>query len=92
MRRHLQELEELRQQRLRDLGGLALEMYRRDSFEARLLWDRAREVATIGEQAQRVQRGLEEGLTLDQVEARERDAPGTAQLAPPAPPAAPPSP
>jgi hypothetical protein len=68
LRRHLQELEDLREQRLRDLGGLALQMYRRDSFEAKLLWEKAGEVAAVEEERKRVQRGLEEGLTLDQLE------------------------
>jgi hypothetical protein len=68
LRRHLQELEELREQRLRDLGGLALEMYKRDSFEGKLLWGKAAEVAAIDDETKLVKRGLEEGLTLEQLE------------------------
>ena len=72
LRRHLQELEELREQRLRDLGGLALEMYKRDSFEGKLLWAKAAEVAAVNEETKLVKRGLEDGLTLDQFEALAR--------------------
>jgi hypothetical protein len=69
LRRHLHELEDLREQRLRDLGGLALEMYKRDSFEGKLLWGKAAEVAAIDDETKLVKRGLEEGLTLDQLQA-----------------------
>jgi hypothetical protein len=72
LRRHLHELEDLREQRLRDLGGLALEMYKRDSFEGKLLWAKAAEVAAVDEETKLVKRGLEDGLTLDQLEALAR--------------------
>lgn len=68
LRRHLRELDDLREERLRDLGGLALEMYKRDRFEGRLLWSKAAGIAAIDDEAKLVQRGLDEGLTLDRLE------------------------
>jgi hypothetical protein len=67
LRRHMRELDDLREERLRDLGGLALEMYKRDRFEGRLLWSKAAEIAAIDDEAKLVQRGLDQGLTLDQL-------------------------
>ena len=72
LRRHLRELDSLREERLRDLGGLALEMYRRDRFDRELLWSKAAEIDAIDDEAQLVQRGLDEGLTLDQLEEQAR--------------------
>ena len=68
LRRHLRELDDLREERLRDLGGLALEMYKRDRFEGRLLWSKAAEIAAVDDEAKLVQRGLDEGLTMDRLE------------------------
>jgi hypothetical protein len=68
LRRHMRELDELRDERLRDLGGLALEMYKRDRFEGGLLWSKAAEIAAIDDEAKLVRRGLEEGLSLRQLE------------------------
>jgi len=68
LRSHLRELEELREERLRDLGGVALEMYKRDRFVGKLLWTRAAEIAAIDDEAKLVRRGLDEGLTLEQLE------------------------
>lgn len=68
LRRHLRELEELREVQLRDLGGLALEMYKGDRFDGKLLWAKASEIAAVDDEAKLVRRGLEEGLTLGQLE------------------------
>jgi hypothetical protein len=68
LRRHLGELDELREERLRDLGGLALEMYKRDRFEGKLLWSKAAEIAAVDDEAKLVQKGLDEGLSLEQLE------------------------
>jgi hypothetical protein len=73
LRRHLEELTEAREDGLRDLGGLALEMYRREAFDGRLLWRKAAEVAAIEDEAALVRRGLEEGLTVAQLEELARD-------------------
>ena len=68
LRRHLRELEELREERLRDLGGLTLEMHRGEKLDRSLLWKPAAEIAAIDDEAQLVRKGLEEGLTLAQLE------------------------
>jgi len=47
LRRERRGLLQLREARLRDLGGLMLEMYRRDQFRQDLLVDRCTELATI---------------------------------------------
>ena len=47
LRRERRGLLQLREARLRDLGGLMLEMYRRDQFRQDLLVDRCVELATI---------------------------------------------
>src|SRR3954449_9427304 len=49
LRRERRGLLQLREARLRDLGGLMLEMYRRDQFRQDLLVDRCTELATIEE-------------------------------------------
>jgi hypothetical protein len=64
----MRELDDLREERLRDLGGLTLEMYKRDRFEGRLLWSKAAEIAAIDDEAKLVQRGLDEGLPLEKLE------------------------
>jgi len=38
---------EFREERLRDLGGLTLEMYKRDRFEARLVVERCAELVAV---------------------------------------------
>jgi hypothetical protein len=47
LRRHLRDLDEVREERLRDLGGLALEMYKRDRFNAGLVVERCAELVAI---------------------------------------------
>jgi uncharacterized protein YjiS (DUF1127 family) len=49
LRRERRSLLQLREARLRDLGGLMLEMYRRDQFRQDLLVDRCAELVTIEE-------------------------------------------
>jgi hypothetical protein len=80
LRRHMRELDGLRDERLRDLGGLALEMYKRDRFEGQLLWSKAAEIAAIDDEAKLVRRGLDEGLSMQQLEdlARRTKEPGGA--------------
>jgi hypothetical protein len=73
LRRHMRELDELRDERLRDLGGLALEMYKRDRFEGKLLWSKAAEIAAIDDEAKLVRRGIDEGLSMEQLEDLAKD-------------------
>jgi uncharacterized protein YjiS (DUF1127 family) len=47
LRRERRSLLQLRESRLRDLGGLMLEMYRRDQFRQDLLVDRCAELVTL---------------------------------------------
>jgi len=49
LRRERRALLQLREQRLRDLGGLMLEMYRRDQFRQDLLVDRCAELQQLEE-------------------------------------------
>jgi hypothetical protein len=49
LRRERRTLLQLRESRLRDLGGLILEMYRRDHFRQELVVDRCTELVTIEE-------------------------------------------
>jgi uncharacterized protein YjiS (DUF1127 family) len=49
IRRERRALLQLREARLRDLGGLILEMYRRDQFRQDLLVDRCGELVTLEE-------------------------------------------
>jgi hypothetical protein len=47
LRRERRALLKLREERLRDVGGLALEMFRRDSFREHVLHEQCAEVAAI---------------------------------------------
>jgi hypothetical protein len=49
-KKKLRELEELRENEFRELGSLALEMYRRGDFDLALLKQRTRELAEIDSQ------------------------------------------
>jgi hypothetical protein len=73
LRRHLRELDELREERLRDLGGLAVEMYKRDRFVGSLLWERAAAIVAIDDEARLVQRGLDEGLSRAELDELARE-------------------
>ena len=56
LRRERRGLLQLREARLRDLGGLMLEMYRRDQFRQDLLVDRCGELVTLEERLARARR------------------------------------
>jgi hypothetical protein len=49
-RKQLRELEERRDEGFRELGGLALEMYRRGNFDLDLLQKRAKDLAEVESQ------------------------------------------
>jgi hypothetical protein len=66
-RRHLEMLEPLLDESLRDLGARAVEMYNRDGFRADVLWARAAEVAAIEDEANLVRHAISERLTRDQL-------------------------
>jgi hypothetical protein len=71
LRRRLREIAEQREEQLRDLGGLALEMHKRDRFEPRLLSERAAEIAELDREAKLLRRALDERLTGVELEALE---------------------
>ena len=81
MRRRLREIAEQREERLRDLGGLAFEMHKRDRFEGRLLAEKAAEIGELDRDAELLRRALDEGLTLGELEA---PVEGGSKLGPPA--------
>jgi hypothetical protein len=74
MRRHLRGLEAQREESLRDLGGLTLEMYRRDRFNSKLLWSRAAELAAVDDEIRLIQRGLEERRSVAELQRIAREA------------------
>jgi hypothetical protein len=69
LRRRLREIAGQREEHVRDLGGLALEMHKRDRFEPRLLSEKAAEIAALDAEAKLLRRALEEGLTTGELEA-----------------------
>jgi DNA-binding winged helix-turn-helix (wHTH) protein len=73
MRRRLREIEDERHRLLNELGGLALEMHRRERFEQHLLDERAVEIEALDQEARLLRRGLEQKLTTGQVQALESD-------------------
>lgn len=80
MRKHLEELDDLRRKNLGELGRMTVEMAGNGSFDRRLLSDKAGEVASIDREADLVARGIEEGLSLEELEemARQEDGPSSA--------------
>jgi hypothetical protein len=69
LRRRLREIDEQREDLIRDLGGLTLEMHKQDRFEPGLLSEKAAEVAALDKEAKLLRRALEEGLTTGELEA-----------------------
>jgi uncharacterized protein YjiS (DUF1127 family) len=59
LRRERRALLREREQQLRDLGGLALEMFRQDSFREHLLYERCADVAAVDERLFEVERLLD---------------------------------
>ena len=54
LKRERKTLLEMREERLRDLGGLALEMYKRDRFNAGLVVERCAELVAIEARVQEI--------------------------------------
>ena len=54
LKRERKALLEVREERLRDLGGLALEMYKRDRFNASLVVERCAELVAIEARVQEI--------------------------------------
>ncbi len=79
MKDHLVELDDLRRKQLSALGELTVEMADAGRFDRDRLSEQAREVVGIEREADLIARGLEEGLTLGELEdlARSDDGPAT---------------
>lgn len=79
MKDHLDELDELRRGSLSELGDMTVTMAGQGKFDRSNLSQKAAEVVSIDREADLIARGLEEGLTLEQLEdlARGEDEPGT---------------
>lgn len=68
MRDHLNELDDMRRSNLGELGRITVEMASEGRFDRRRLSEQAGEVAKIDREADLIARGLEEGLTLHELE------------------------
>lgn len=68
MRDHLEELDGMRRDGLVELGRMAGDMAREGRFDRSLLSAQAAEVVKTEREADLIARGLEEGLTLEQLE------------------------
>jgi hypothetical protein len=68
MQDHLRELDEMRRSNLGDLGQMTVEMASEGRFDRRRLSEQAAEVVKIDREADLIARGLEEGLTLEELE------------------------
>ncbi len=64
LRRERRTLLRVREQRIRDLGGLMLEMYRRDQFRQDLLVDRCAELLSLEERLQELDQLLSTAHSL----------------------------
>jgi hypothetical protein len=67
LRRHLDDLGTLREEKLGELGGIAVGMHRGGELDRKALWAAAAEIAAIDDEVKLVRRGLDEGLTLAQL-------------------------
>ncbi|MGA1212681.1 MAG: hypothetical protein ACO3ZZ_02995 [Solirubrobacterales bacterium] len=71
---HLEELLDLREEKLVELGRLTVDMSREGAFDRNLLSAKADELVRIDSESELVVRGIEEKLTLDQLEELARGA------------------
>jgi hypothetical protein len=77
LRRHLDDLGDLREEKLRELGGIAVGMHRGEGFDRDTLWTAAAAIAAVDDEVKLVRRGLDEGLTLAQLESLSRESPAS---------------
>ncbi|MBN8867960.1 MAG: hypothetical protein J0H98_10440 [Solirubrobacterales bacterium] len=68
MRDHLGELDDMRRKNLSELGQMTVEMASEGRFDRQKLSEQAAEVVKIDREADLIARGLEEGLTLQELE------------------------
>ena len=76
MREHLDELDDLRRKQLGELGQATMDMAREGRFDRSLLSSKASEVVKTDREADLIARGLEEGLTLEELEDLARNEAG----------------
>lgn len=81
MSEHLEDLLDLRQEKLADLGRLTVDMSREGAFDRTLLSAKADELVRIDSESELVVRGLEEKMTLDELEGLAREAAGGGETA-----------
>lgn len=81
MSEHLEELDSLLDEKFRDLGDTVLEMYATDGVSGRALWSSAAEIDSIESEAALVRRGLDEGLSLTELQALARQESGKSKEA-----------
>jgi hypothetical protein len=77
MQDHLRELDDMRRSNLSDLGQMTVEMAAQGRFDRQRLSEQAAEVAKIDREADLIARGLEEGLTLQELEDLARGGDGS---------------
>ena len=68
MQDHLRELDEMRRTNLAELGRMTQEMAAEGRFDRSRLSEHSAEVVKIDREADLIARGLEEGLTLQELE------------------------
>lgn len=64
LKRERKALLEMREERLRDLGGLALEMYKRDRFDAGLVVERCAELVAVEARVQEIDALLDGSVAI----------------------------
>lgn len=68
MKDHLVELDDLRRSHLADLGAMTVDMADAGRFDRQRLSGQATEIVGVEREADLIVRGLEEGLTLEELE------------------------
>lgn len=76
MQDHLRELDDMRRENLGELGQITVDMAAEGKFDRSRLSERAAEVVKIDREADLIARGLEEGLTLQELEDLARSGDG----------------
>lgn len=76
MQDHLRELDDMRRSNLGDLGQMTVEMAAEGRFDRTRLSAQAAEVVKIDREADLIARGLEEGLTLQELDELARGGDG----------------
>ena len=73
LRARLRALEEQREDRLASLGATAAEMHRRESLDPAALREPAAEIAALEDEIKLVRRGLDEGVSPEELDQPDED-------------------